>query len=80
LVRINILALRLLALVLFPFVWLISLPLRLLGITLEAVFALLRGLLFLPARLSKQVSVLLQPTLGRFIIWTDPSDFLPEMD
>jgi hypothetical protein len=41
----------LLALVLFPFVWLISLPLRLIGITLEAVFSLLRALLFLPARL-----------------------------
>jgi hypothetical protein len=43
--------LALLALILFPVVWLISLPLRLLGITLEAVFALIRALLFLPARL-----------------------------
>lgn len=43
--------LAVLALVLFPVVWLISLPLRLVGITLEAVFALLRSLLFLPARL-----------------------------
>ena len=43
--------LALLALVLFPFVWLISLPLRLLGITLEAAFAAIRALLFLPARL-----------------------------
>ncbi len=41
----------LLALVLFPLVWLLSIPLRLVGITLEAVFALLRALLFLPARL-----------------------------
>ena len=41
----------LLALVLFPLVWLISLPLRLIGITLEAVFALLRTILFLPTRL-----------------------------
>lgn len=40
----------LLALVLFPFVWLLTLPLRLVGITLEAVFALLRAVLFLPAR------------------------------
>ncbi len=40
-----------LALVLFPLVWLISLPLRLIGITLEAVFAFLRALLMLPARL-----------------------------
>jgi hypothetical protein len=41
----------LLALAALPLVWLISLPLRLVGITLEAVFALLRALLFLPARL-----------------------------
>ena len=41
----------LLALILFPLVWLLSLPLRLVGITIEAVFALLRSLLFLPARL-----------------------------
>ena len=41
----------LLALVLFPFVWLLSLPLRLVGITMEAIFALVRALLFLPARL-----------------------------
>ena len=43
--------LALLALVLFPLVWLISLPLRLFGVTVEALFALLRTLLFLPARL-----------------------------
>ena len=41
----------LLALVLFPVVWLVSLPLRLIGITVGAVFALIRALLFLPARL-----------------------------
>jgi len=41
----------LLALVLWPLVWLISLPFRLVGITLAAVFALLRALLLLPARL-----------------------------
>lgn len=43
--------LALLVLVLFPLVWLISLPLRVVGITLQAVFAFLRALLFLPARL-----------------------------
>ena len=43
--------LAILALILFPLVWLISLPLRLVGITLEAVFAFLRAVLFLPARL-----------------------------
>lgn len=41
----------LLALVLAPLVWLLSLPLRLVGLTLEAVFALLRAVLMLPARL-----------------------------
>lgn len=40
-----------LALLLAPFVWLLSLPFRLLGIAFDAVFALLRGLLMLPARL-----------------------------
>lgn len=43
--------LALLALVLAPLVWLISLPLRLIGIGVGAVFALLRAVLFLPARL-----------------------------
>jgi len=38
------------ALLLLPAVWLLSLPFRLLGITLDAVFALLRAVLFLPAR------------------------------
>jgi len=42
--------LALLALVLFPVVWLISIPLRLVGITVEALFAFLRALLLLPAR------------------------------
>jgi hypothetical protein len=42
--------LALLALVLWPVVWLLSLPFRLVGIAMEGVFALLRALLFLPAR------------------------------
>ena len=41
----------LLALLLFPLVWLISLPLRLVGIALGGVFALLRAIVFLPARM-----------------------------
>lgn len=41
----------LLALLLWPLVWLLSLPLRLLGVSVEAVFALLRAVLLLPARL-----------------------------
>jgi hypothetical protein len=40
----------LLALVLWPIVWLIALPFRLVGLTFEAVFALLRAILMLPAR------------------------------
>jgi hypothetical protein len=42
--------LALLALILWPIVWLISLPFRLVGITFEALFALLKAILFLPAR------------------------------
>jgi uncharacterized membrane protein YgaE (UPF0421/DUF939 family) len=42
--------LALLALVLYPIVWLIALPFRLVGITVGAVFALLTAILFLPAR------------------------------
>lgn len=41
----------LLALVLAPLVWLVSLPLRLVGITVGAVFALLAAILMWPARL-----------------------------
>ena len=40
-----------LALILFPFIWLLSLPLRLVGITMSALLAFLRALLFLPTRL-----------------------------
>jgi hypothetical protein len=43
--------LALLALVLWPLAWLISLPFRILGITFHALFALLRAMLMLPARL-----------------------------
>ncbi len=43
--------LALLALVLAPLVWLVSLPLRLVGITVGAVFALLAAILMWPARL-----------------------------
>ena len=43
--------LALLALLLWPFVWLLSLPFRLVGIAFEGVFELLRAILLLPARL-----------------------------
>ena len=42
--------LALLVLLLWPIVWLVSLPFRLVGITFEALFALFRAVLFLPAR------------------------------
>jgi hypothetical protein len=42
--------LALLALVLYPVVWLILLPFRLLGIVLDGVFEFLRALVMLPAR------------------------------
>jgi hypothetical protein len=43
--------LALLALVLWPLVWLLSLPFRLVGVTFTALFAFLAALLMLPARL-----------------------------
>ena len=42
--------LALLALILYPIVWLFLLPFRLVGIAVEGVFSLLRAILFLPAR------------------------------
>ena len=42
--------LALLALILYPLVWLILLPFRLVGIAVEGVFAFLRALIMLPAR------------------------------
>ena len=43
--------LAILALVLLPFVWLIALPFRLVGICISAMLALVKALLFLPARI-----------------------------
>jgi hypothetical protein len=43
--------LALAALVLYPFVWLLLLPFRLVGIAVGGVFALLKAILHLPARL-----------------------------
>ena len=45
--------LALLALVLYPLIWLLSLPFRLLGIAVEGVFELLRSIVLLPSRLLK---------------------------
>ena len=43
--------LALLALILFPLVWLVCLPFRIVGTVVTATLALVRAILFLPARL-----------------------------
>lgn len=43
--------LALLALIAFPFVWLLMLPFRLLGFAVDSVFQLIKAILLLPARL-----------------------------
>ncbi len=47
--------LALLALVLYPFVWLILLPFRIVGIAVDGVLELVGALLFLPARLLRAI-------------------------
>ena len=46
--------LALVALVLYPLVWILLLPFRLLGIAVDGVFSLLRAVLTLPAQLLGQ--------------------------
>lgn len=43
--------LALLALILYPIVWLVALPFRLIGITVDAVFEFLKAILLLPSRI-----------------------------
>lgn len=43
--------LALLIIVLLPLLWLLSLPFRALGVVVEALFAFIKAVLFLPARL-----------------------------
>ncbi len=43
--------LAILALVLYPIVWLLLLPFRLLGIAVEGVLGLVKGIILLPGRL-----------------------------
>jgi hypothetical protein len=43
--------LALLALILYPIVWLVTLPFRIIGLTVEGVFAFLTLLIFLPFRI-----------------------------
>jgi hypothetical protein len=44
----------LLALLVYPVVWLLLLPFRLLGMGVDAVFSLLKGIVMLPARVLGQ--------------------------
>jgi hypothetical protein len=48
--------LAILALILYPLVWLLLLPFRLLGIAVEGIFAFLRALLMLPSRVLQGAS------------------------
>ncbi len=41
----------LLAIVLWPLIWLVSLPFRAVALSFDALFAVLRAILFLPARI-----------------------------
>jgi hypothetical protein len=43
--------LALLALIAYPLIWILMLPFRLLGIAVDGVFGLLRGIVMLPVRM-----------------------------
>jgi hypothetical protein len=47
--------LALAVLVLYPIVWLLLLPFRIVGIAVDGVFELLRAILFLPVRLMRAI-------------------------
>jgi hypothetical protein len=47
--------LALVALIAYPFVWLLMLPFRLVGIAVDGVFELLRAILTLPARILRAI-------------------------
>lgn len=46
--------LALFALILYPLVWLLTLPFRLLGVVFTGLFAFIKGIIFLPARILGQ--------------------------
>jgi hypothetical protein len=48
--------LALLALVLYPLVWLVLLPFRIVGIAVEGVLELVKGIIFLPGRLLRRTA------------------------
>lgn len=43
----------LIMLILFPFVWLLLLPFRIVGFTLDVLFSLIKGILLFPFRMMK---------------------------
>jgi hypothetical protein len=47
--------LAIVALILYPFVWLILLPFRIVGFAVDGVFELIRGLFLLPGRILRAV-------------------------
>jgi len=47
--------LALIALILYPFIWLLSLPFRLLGFTVTAVFDFIKAVITLPTRVLKRI-------------------------
>ncbi|MEO6230243.1 MAG: hypothetical protein ABJB11_22430 [Ferruginibacter sp.] len=46
--------LAILALILYPIVWLLMLPFRLVGIAVDGVFGLLKGIITLPGRMLRR--------------------------
>jgi hypothetical protein len=48
--------LALVALVLYPLIWLLLLPFRIVGITVAGIFELLRALIMLPARIVRKLA------------------------
>jgi hypothetical protein len=48
--------LALVALVLYPIVWLLLLPFRIVGIAVEGVLELVKGVIFLPGRLLRKAA------------------------
>jgi hypothetical protein len=47
--------LAILALVLYPVFWILALPFRLVGITVDGVFSLLKGIIMLPGKLLQRL-------------------------
>jgi hypothetical protein len=45
----------LLALVLYPFIWLVTLPFRIVGIAVDGVFELIRAIITFPARILRAI-------------------------